>query len=105
MPRTRGLTATVQGLPSGLQVTVGVTSDLPGSGSVPVQFQMQSLQDETASSAFSVVFQSAEGAEFDLPVYVMVDALQPRLLLTPSSFQLGLVRGQQHLETLPAVPR
>ena len=78
-----------------VSASVLVTNTLPGSGSVLVQYSVASLQDEDAMVTFTFRFTTLEGAHAEVPVVIHIQARRARLLVTPGSLDLGMVRGEQ----------
>ena len=62
-----GITATVLGAPSDVNVQVSVPASLPGNGSAQTTFILEATGTTPAQSQFSIQFNSAQGASVTLP--------------------------------------
>jgi hypothetical protein len=94
-----GLRATVLNVPGNLQVSVALAATLPGSGAIPLSYQITARDATVPQSTVTVHVSSAEGASVDLPLQVTVTALRPQLVTNPASLSAGVLRGQQTILT------
>src|SRR6185436_10184837 len=65
-----GLNAVVQGAPAGLNIQVSLAASLPGSGSLPVTYSIQSSSNQIATAAFVIEVTNGAGVTAHLPVQV-----------------------------------
>ena len=91
-----GLTVTVVTNQPSLSVTASLsTNKLDAFGSAQLNFSINAINATIFQSPVILRVTSAEGATADLLVVVQVDALRPRLVVTPSSLQGVMQRGAQ----------
>jgi hypothetical protein len=89
------LTATVISKPADLTVTSSLSNPtLPGLGAVTLGYVF-TANTEFAYGTVHVRVTSAEGVTTDIYFGVSVEALRPRLVVTPASLSGGMVRGRQ----------
>jgi hypothetical protein len=92
------LAAQITNLPAKLQAAVTLeTNFVAGLATNRLTCSITALDASVSLSEFVVRITSAEGAVLDLPVYVTVDQLQPRLAVRPSRLVAGMKRGVQTL--------
>jgi hypothetical protein len=75
-------------------------ANLPPGVPTPLHYIIRSMKDESAEKLFSIHITASGGAVIDLPVHLLVQPRRPRLQVTPSSLELGMVRGQPTLVDL-----
>ncbi|MBI5386505.1 MAG: hypothetical protein HZA90_17690 [Verrucomicrobia bacterium] len=80
-----------------VEAQVAMPATLPAFGRATVFYSIRSLVDQDAAVAFDFLLTATEGPFLELPVRLSVEARRPRIVVTPSSLRLGLVRGEQRL--------
>ncbi len=94
-----GLQTTVATKPSNLGVTATLPggSNLPGMGSAELQVSIQGIQPSALPGEVVLEVKSAEGARVEIPISVVVDSMQPRLVVNPVELVAGMKVGGQAL--------
>ncbi len=92
-----GITATVNGKPSNLEVTVtvGGEGELPGLGEIPVQYSIKALSADTTEGVILLQLGSAEGVSTEAVLPITVEPLRSGLVTNPEKLIAGMVRGWQ----------
>jgi hypothetical protein len=92
-----GITATILGAPSDVNVQVSVPSSLPGNGSVPATYIVEATGATPPQAQFSIQFTSAEGATVTLPFSATLSPLTAQLSTSPASLAAAMLEGGQTL--------
>ncbi len=91
-----GLQAELIGLPPSVTGEIILTeTEIPVGGRIFATIDVSSDEEQEGTSA-TIRITSEEGAVFELPVAISVQALRPRLVATPARLGAGMVRGDQH---------
>ncbi|MFZ4595517.1 MAG: CARDB domain-containing protein, partial [Verrucomicrobiaceae bacterium] len=92
-----GLTATLSGLPAGVQFTPTFAANtLASAGTVALNYSL-TTQGPLARTTFTLSITSTEGAAVDVPVSLTVVSNTPRLVVDPAQLNAGMLRGQQQV--------
>jgi hypothetical protein len=99
------LTASVQGAPSNVDVSVTLGNGSSGQGlaaggTIGLTYSATASGTSTPSGTFTIVVTSAEGATVDIPVGFNVIADVPDVVASPSSLQAGMIIGSQTIVQL-----
>ncbi len=90
------VSAQVLSPPGNLNFNVSMpTNFIPGLGSSPLTYTINSTDGLAAQGVVAVRLTSAEGATLDVPFSVTVKPLTPQLEVTPSQLVRGMKRGVQ----------
>ncbi|MEQ9410014.1 MAG: CARDB domain-containing protein [Fuerstiella sp.] len=91
-----GLTASVIGAPSFLDVDVDLPTTLPGNGTIPVSYTLSALEGTLPTQGtIKIRVSSAEGTVSTLNVKVDIRPFVARPVANPGSLNNGMLRGAQ----------
>lgn len=92
-----GMNVQILNQPSNVDMTATLEggNTLSGNGEKTLSYTITALSPTTTQSRPTLRVTSAEGAQVDIPMQVIVNALRPRFQVTPSSLVAGMTRGQQ----------
>ena len=95
-----GLTAQAIGLPVGVNITFILPTDktLPGSASIPLQFQFTvGSVDQSSSAKVNIKLRSAEGATLEILVNLTLVNKAPSLIAVSGQLKAGMMVGAQSI--------
>jgi hypothetical protein len=94
-----GITATVVGAPSQINVQVSVPSVLPSNGAVQTTYILEATATTQAPVEFSIQYTSAQGATVTLPITATISPPRAQFATTPPNLVGAMINGTQTLVT------
>ncbi len=92
-----GITATILGAPTNVNVQVSVPASLPGNGAVQTTYVLEGIGTTASQVQFAIQYTSAQGASVTLPFNATVSPPTAQLSAMPASLVGTMIEGSQTL--------